>query len=166
MYVLHAGHSLSPAALLAVGAAAGLLATLVANVPMHRQSEGSTPAFVAAGALTRSELTEVSGGAASAVHYAAGVASGLLFALAAWALDRALPATARIPGTRLEWAPHVLAGLLLLGFLFVSFGYLVLPLFGREARSRAGTVRKQWFVTATVYVAALLVLVPVGAAVV
>lgn len=166
MFVLHVGHSVPLTTRLLAGAVAGLLAAVVTNLPMHRQSEGATPAFVVASAFSGRALTEVSNGLASAVHYGAGVLAGLLFAGLAWWLDRLLPPSALIPETRIAIAPHVVAGLLVYAAAFSLFAYLVLPAFGGEATARAETVRRQWLVTAGVYVAALLVLVPVVAMVV
>ncbi|MFC7176059.1 hypothetical protein [Halosegnis marinus] len=60
----------------AVGAVAGLVATVAMNVPMHRLPEGSTPPFVAAGALTGEGPADVDPVLASGTHYAAGVLGG------------------------------------------------------------------------------------------
>ena len=44
--------------------------------------------------------------------------------------------------------------------LFVFFAYVVLPLFGKEAASRARQVRNDWAIAATVYTVALTALLP------
>jgi hypothetical protein len=145
----------------AIGAFAGLLATVLMNLPMRRLREGSTPPFVAASALTGDELTAVSGGAASAVHYAAGTLAGVSFTLVAEGVETLMTPRLILAGTGLPLIPHLAAGLIVFAFLFVFFAYLVLPTFGGEAIERAARVRNDWAISASVYTAALLVLVPV-----
>jgi hypothetical protein len=57
---------------LAVGGVAGLAAALVMDLPMSRQSEGFTPAYIAASVLRRSPPSDVSFRDANLVHHAAG----------------------------------------------------------------------------------------------
>lgn len=159
---LHAGHVGPPpvGTRLLVAVLAGLLATVVMNLPIQSQSEGTAPTFVVAAALTRTDLTEVSPRTASATHYLLGVLAALAHALSAIGLERALPTAAYLPSVRLYVAPHLVAGLLLLGVVFGGFAYLVLPLVGGPARDRAATIRTQWLVSSAVYVGALLLAVP------
>lgn len=164
---LHAGH-VGPPPLetrLLVALVAGVLATVVATVPVQVQSEGTTPSFVAVAVLTRSEPADVSSRTASAVHHVGGVLAALAHALSAVGLEALLGPETFLASVRLYVAPHLLAGLLLLGVLFGGFAYVVLPLAGGEVHDRAARVRTQWLVTATVYVAALLAAVPAVTAV-
>ncbi|MFB6205494.1 MAG: hypothetical protein ABEJ05_03065 [Haloglomus sp.] len=151
-----------------LGALAGLLATVLMNVPMQRLPEGSTPPFVAAGALTGEDLTAVSEGLASLVHYAAGTLAGVSFVLLAEAIERFVAARGGAPGFDLVIAgsgirlvPHIIAGAVTFSILYLFFAYLVLPLFGKEASARVRAVRNDWAISAAVYTAALVVLIPV-----
>lgn len=146
---------------LAVGAVAGLLATAVMTVPMKRLPEGTTPTFVAAGALTGEALTEVSERLAAIVHYVVGTLAGVLFAFVAVAFENVIPTSVTIPRVEIGAIAHLLAGLLIFGFLAAVFGYLVLPVFGGEAAERADRVRNDWTVAAAVYTVAVMVFVPV-----
>jgi hypothetical protein len=146
---------------LGIGAFAGLLATVLMNLPMRRLVEGSTPPFVAASALTGEPLTEVSEGLASLVHYAAGTLAGAGFILAAETIESLLLVRYVLAGTGLPLVPHLAAGGITFSVLFLFFGYVVLPLFGGEAADRAARVRNDWAISAAVYTAAVLVLIPV-----
>lgn len=159
---LHVGHVGPPPieTRLLLAVLAGVLATVIMNVPIQRQSEGTAPTFVVAAALTGRNLTEVSPRAASVVHYVLGVLAALAHTLAAVGLEQALPTAAYLDSVRLYLAPHLVAGLLLLGVVFGGFAYVVLPLAGGPARDRAATVRTQWLVSSAVYVAALLAAIP------
>jgi hypothetical protein len=130
------------------------------NAPMHRLAEGSAPPFVAASLLTDQPVSEVPSGTASGVHYGAGLLAGAVFGLLAVGLRSVLPADPVIPGTALALAPHVAAGALVLAFLYLFFAYLVLPRATDWGASRRRQVRNAWATSATVYVVALLVLVP------
>jgi len=144
----------------ALFAAAGIAATVVANAPMARLDEGQTPPFVAASALTGEPPAEVSPALASAVHYVAGALAGVVFALLSAGLERpavGLPTEPHLPETAVPAVPALLAALGIFGFLYAVFGALVLPLFGGFARERARRIRRDWAVSAGVYTAALLV---------
>jgi hypothetical protein len=119
---------------------------------MRRLVEGSTPPFVAASALTGEPLTEVSEGLASLVHYAAGTLAGAGFILAAETIESLLLVRYVLAGTGLPLVPHLAAG---------GITFAVLPLFGGEAADRAARVRNDWAISAAVYTAAVLVLIPV-----
>lgn len=159
---LHATHAEPPGLTvrLVVGLAAGLLAAVVANVPMGRLREGQTPPFVAARALTGDPLPEVSAGLATGLHYATGALGGLLFALVGFGLERVLPTAPALPGVVLPVYPSVAAlGLVALsGFGLVAS--VLLPRFGGSARDRAARVRRDWAVVVAVYAVALGVAVP------
>ncbi|PSP99443.1 hypothetical protein BRC89_04670 [Halobacteriales archaeon QS_4_70_19] len=169
LVVAHAGEaSFGLGAAVGIGAFAGLLATALMNLPMQRLPEGSTPPFVAAGALTGDELTEVSEGLASLVHYAAGTLAGIGFVLVAEGVERVGAARGGIPGgdivlggTGIRLVPHFVAAMATFSVLFLFFGYVVLPLFGKEARDRARHVRNDWAISAAVYTAAVTLLLPV-----
>lgn len=155
-----------------LGALAGLLATVLMNLPMQRLPEGSTPPFVAAGALTGEALSEVASGVASLAHYASGTLTGVGFVLFAEGIETLILQRGGAPGfdlvlggTGLLLVPHLIAAAATFSVLFVFFGYIVLPLVGREARSRARRVRNDWAVSAAVYTAALGVVLPVLTAV-
>jgi hypothetical protein len=166
--VAHVGDTgLGLRAAIGIGALAGLLATVLMNLPMQRLPEGSTPPFVAAGALTGEALSEVSAPVASLVHYAAGTLAGVGFVLVAESVERFVRAQGGAPGfelaitgTGLLLVPHLIAAATTFSVLFLFFGYVVLPLFGKEAHDRAGRVRNDWAISATVYMVALVVVIP------
>lgn len=166
--VAHVGSTLGLQAAIGVGAFAGLLATILMNLPMQRLPEGSTPPFVAAGALTGEALSEVSAGLASLVHYAAGTLAGVGFVLAAEGVETVVAAQGGAPGfdlvlvgTGLLIVPHFIAAMVTFSVLFLFFAYVVLPLFGKDAANRARQVRNDWAISAAVYTAALTVVLPV-----
>ena len=145
----------------AVAAVAGLLATLVATGAMALLSEGYVPPYVAASALFGEPPGKVSRRQADAAHYAAGLLAGLLFELLVVGIEAvrdATVATAVVVGNVLALA-DVLAVLLVVGFLYWFFGYVVFPRYGdrlyddEEHRKR---VRFHWLVSANVYGLALL----------
>lgn len=151
------------AVLLPVGAVAGLAGAVAMDVPMGRHPEGWTPAFVAASVLRRTEPGAVRFRDASVVHHAAGVAAGLLYALLAAPLGVVLAGTVPTPGVEtLPVAAHLLAALGVIAFIYAFFAYLVLPRAGEGvAGERTTAVRGQWFRSAVVFGAALVVVVPV-----
>lgn len=156
-FVLHINDVPGTTGRVALGAVAGLLATVVMNIPMQRRPEGSTPPFVAAGALTGEALDDVDPKLASGVHYSAGVLGGVLFTLLAIGFESTLPFTAALTGVGLRLVPLFLATFLTYGFLVAFFAYLVLPTFGKAATARAEQVRTDWVVSAGVYAVALAV---------
>lgn len=159
---LHAGHSTPPAlpTRLAIGVGAGLLATVVANVPTTRQPDGRTPSFVTAAALTGDALVDVSERAATVVHYGVGGLAGGLLAALELVFEAALEPMLFLATVRLYTVPHLLAGAAVLAALYVVFAYGVLPRYDLPAE-RMARIRQQWAVSATTYTLSLLVLVPV-----
>jgi hypothetical protein len=149
-----------------VGLVVGLVATVVMNVPMHRLPEGSTPPFVAAGALTGTEPAEVDPPLASGVHYLAGTLGGVFYTVVALGVESVGGFRLLTPVGGAELVPHLLAVLATFAFLVAFFAYLVLPTFGGSVRERSRLVRRDWVVSAGVYALALLVVVPVALAVV
>lgn len=161
---LHAFHETPPDLPLRVllNAVAGLAATAVMNVPMNTLPEGTAPPFVAASVISGDAPFETDSRLANAVHYASGTLAGVLFTVIVVLFEAGLatgPNAADVPFTPLPVVPHALAGLSTYALLLAGFGYVVLPRYGPgEIHER---VRHDWTISAAVYVAALLVLVPV-----
>lgn len=153
---LHVSDVATPTSRLAVGVVAGLLAAVLANVPMRRLPEGTAPPFVTAGALVGETLSEVDPTLASGVHYASGALGGALFTLLSLGFERALPPRAVLAGVGLRAAPLALATLCTYAAVVLAFGYVVLPLAGGEATARASQVRRDWVVTTAAYTVALV----------
>jgi hypothetical protein len=151
--------SLSVPGLALVGATAGLLATLVMDVPMRALlAEGMTPPFVAAGALTGSDTADAPRRVALAVHYGSGTGAGLTFTaltLLAATLGAPGPAVAGVPVLALA-----VAALVQLPVMVAFFSYFVLPRYGTVAPGRVPQVRREWLVSAAVYVASVAALFP------
>jgi hypothetical protein len=133
-----------------LGAAAGLLATLVMDVAMRRLPEGTTPPFVAAGVLSDEPLGSAPALLATAVHYVAGIGSGVLLAGLALAAESLLNLSA-LPA-------HVVAAVVQLPVMIAFFSYLVVPVYGRVPADRVDRVRTDWALSAGVYVVALTAL--------
>ncbi|MFC7234378.1 hypothetical protein [Halosegnis marinus] len=144
----------------AVGAVAGLVATVAMNVPMHRLPEGSTPPFVAAGALTGEGPADVDPVLASGTHYAAGVLGGGFYTVVSLVAEGLYAPDLYIVRAGQPLVAHVLAVLATFAFLVAFFAYLVLPRFGGPVYERARLVRRDWTVSAAVYALALAVVVP------
>jgi hypothetical protein len=116
--------SLSVPALVVVGAVAGLLATLVMDVPMRALlAEGMTPPFVAAGALTGSDTADAPRRVALAVHYGSGTAAGLTFT--ALTLLAGTVAPGRVPQVRREWLVSAAVYVASVAALFPALVWLV-----------------------------------------
>lgn len=158
---VHAGHATPPPPVvrIAIGMLAGFFAALVAGVPMDRLAEGRTPTYVAASVLYAAPPADLADSQVRSVRYTAGILAGALFGALAAAVDAVAPAVAVLPGG-LPLLSHLLAGIGALAALYVFFGHVVLPRFGREKADVAGRVRRHWAVSATVYVLALLAFVP------
>jgi len=136
---------------LLLGGAAGLLATLVMDIAMRRLPEGTTSPYVAAGTLTDTSLAAASHRLAMAVHYVAGTGSGLLLVTLALGVEQV---------ANLEPLPSFLvAAFVQLPVMIAFFSYFVVPQYGRVPRERVGRVRRDWALSATVYVVALTLLV-------
>lgn len=151
--------SLSVPALALVGATAGLLATLVMDVPMRALlAEGMTPPFVAAGALTGSDTATAPRWVALAVHYGSGTGAGLIFT----ALVSAA-ATVGVPGPAAVGLPVLalaVAALVQFPVMVVFFSSVVLPRYGTVEEMRVPQIRHDWLRSAAVYVASVAVLLP------
>ena len=141
-----------------LGGAAGLLATLAVDVVLRWLPEGTTVPYVAAGALSDASLSSVSHRLAVVVHYGAGTGSGLLFA----ALGLAVEGLSGLS----PLLSFLVAALVQLPLMIVFFSYIVVPTYGRVPSERVGRLRRDWALSATVYIVALtiLVAVPVSAA--
>jgi hypothetical protein len=145
----------------AVAAVAGLLATAVMTGAMSLLSEGYVPPYVAASALFDEAPGRVSRRQADAAHYAAGLAAGLLFELLVVVVEGvrdATVATALVLGNVLTLS-DLLAAVLVVGFLYAFFGYVVFPRYGDrlyDDEALRARVRFHWLVSANVYGIALL----------
>lgn len=146
---------------LSVAAVAGLVATLGMTVAMRLQSRGYVPAYVAAAALWRRPPERVSWSAANAVHLVAGMLAGALFEGLVVVGERLRPALGMDVEAAIADLVSVteLLALAIVGvFLYGFFAWLVFPRYGGAAyESGAETVRRQWVVSAVVYVCLLLV---------
>jgi hypothetical protein len=148
-------------AVVAAGAAAGLVAALVMDLPMVRQPDGFTPAFVAAAVVRGRTPDAVSFRDANVVHHAAGVLAGVLYAVIVLALGVAVG-----PGvdpTALAGAAvvHALAVAAVVGFIYVVFAHLVLPRAGGTIyEERATAVRGQWLRSSLVFGVAMALVAP------
>ncbi|MFC4357394.1 hypothetical protein ACFO0N_05450 [Halobium salinum] len=143
-----------------LGAVAGLVAAVAMTVPMSKQSEGFTPAYVAAAALRGSRPDDVRFRDAVLAHHVAGLlvgaAYGFLFALLGALLPRLV---AVADGVAL--LPHVASVALVVAFVYVFFAYLVLPRTGGVVyEEQATAVRGQWLRSTLVFGAALSVVGP------
>ena len=144
---------------LAVGVVAGVVAALVMDWPMSRQPEGFTPAYIAAGVLTRSPPADVRFRTAMIAHHLAGGLAGLLYGLVAIGVDRAMPTLGAAFGVSLP--AHLLGVVVVVGFIYAFFAHLVLPRAGgRPYEEQATAVRGQWLRSALVYGVTVLVVVP------
>jgi hypothetical protein len=143
-----------PAALparLVAGAIAGFIATLVMDIPMGRLPEGETSYYVAAGVLEGESLESAPNQTATAVHYGAGTLSGALFVGVTAAAELVLLGS-----------PSVLAVLVAivvqLPIMIAFFSYFVLLIYGRVPEERVPQVRRDWAISASMYVAVVAVL--------
>lgn len=154
----------SPVGIVVVGVGIGLLATLVMDVPMRLLlSEGMTPPFVAAGAVTGTDTADAPRNVAMGIHYGSGVGAGVIFATLVAATGTVLSVGPTVGGIALS-ALAVAAGVQL-PVMIAFFSYFVLPTYGTVARQRIGPIRRSWAVSAVVYVAAVAVLLPLAAGV-
>lgn len=140
------------------GAIAGLVAAVAMDVPMGRQPDGWTPAFVATAVLTRTGLDDVSFQQASVVHHAAGIAAGALYGILMVALTGLL-----LPGVwrSVSLLAHVLGVIAVTLFIYLVFSHVVLPRVGGAVyEERATAVRGQWLRSSLVFAAALTIAGP------
>jgi hypothetical protein len=143
-----------PAALparLVVGAIAGFVATLVMDIPMRRLPEGETSYYVAAGVLEGEPLESAPDQTATAVHYGAGTLSGTLFVAVTVAAELLL-------GSAPSLLAVILAIVVQLPIMIAFFSYFVLVVYGQVPDERVPQVRRDWALSASVYVAVVAVL--------
>jgi len=144
---------------LAVAIIVGVVAALVMDWPMSRQPEGFTPAYIAAGVLTRTQTGDVRFRTAMIAHHLAGGLAGLLYALVALGVDRVSPGLSPVVGVGLH--AHLIGVVAVVGFIYAFFAHLVLPRAGgRPYEEQATAVRGQWLRSALVYGLTVLLLVP------
>ena len=137
----------------------GVLAAVVMDFPMARQTEGFTPAYIAASVLTRSQPDTVGFAAAFAVHHVSGAAAGILYAAVYLTAVGPLPAGPAVGGVAAM--PHALGTLAVAGFIYAFFAYLVLPRRGRRIyEERSTAVRGQWLRSVVVFGATVALAVP------
>jgi hypothetical protein len=146
---LQTGLSLPERVLL--GGAAGLLATLVMDTVMRRLPEGTTPPYIAAATLTETQVSSVPHRLALTVHYGAGTASGLLLVVLALVVET-------VAGLG-PLASFVVAGVVQLPVTVAFFSYVVVPTYGHVPGDRVPRLRRDWALSATVYVITVTVLV-------
>jgi hypothetical protein len=138
---------------LVVGVGVGMVATLAMDVPMGWLPEGTTAPSVAAGTLGDQPLASAPEGVATAVHYAAGVGTGVLFlavvVVVEWLLDVGTVVAVSVTAV----------GLFVVMNVFFSF--VVLPMYDRVPDRRIGTVRRDWALSAAAHLVVTSVLVGV-----
>ncbi|MFB6125811.1 MAG: hypothetical protein ABEJ79_00720 [Halolamina sp.] len=146
------------------GAVAGLLAAAVMDVPMSRQPEGFTPAYITAAVVTRTAPSAVSFERAMVVHHVTGLLAGVLYGLVAFAAEALLTrvgVAVAVDGAAAVVA-HVVGVVGVVAFVYVFFAHLVLPRAGGVVyEERATAVRGQWLRSAMVFGGAMLVAAPV-----
>ncbi|QIB75116.1 hypothetical protein GL213_04830 [Halogeometricum borinquense] len=142
-----------------LSAFSGFVAALVMGVPMSRQEDGFTPAYIAASILRGTTPDEVSEGDAYVTHYGAGVLAGILYAVAYTALAALLPPLVSV-GSMLV-LPHAVATAVVVGFVYSFFAHLVLPRAGKRVyEERSTAVRGQWLRSSFVFGLTLVVVLP------
>ena len=143
---------------LALGAVVGLAAAVVMDIPMWRQEEGFTPAYIAASVFRRTSPENVDFLDANLVHHVAGVVSGIFYAIVYLVVDGIIP---ELPLAGVDIVPHLLSMVAVVVSIYFLFSYFVLPRAGRGIyEERATAVRGQWLRSSLVFGMALLVLGP------
>ena len=146
-----------------VCAVCGVLAAVVMDYPMAKQTEGFTPAYIAASVLTRASPSSVDFRDAFLVHHVAGAAAGVLYALL-YLPAAVLPDVASVGGVGA--APHAIATLGVAAFIYAFFAHLVLPRRGRGIyEERATAVRGQWLRSVVVFGVTVAAVVPAATSV-
>ncbi|KAB1189237.1 hypothetical protein GJR98_07875 [Haloferax sp. MBLA0077] len=142
----------------ALGALVGVAAAVVMDIPMWRQEEGFTPAYIAASVLQRTRPDDVDFLDANLVHHVAGAISGAFYAVVYLAIDSLLP---EAPLLGVDFAPHVVSTGVVVASIYFLFSYFVLPRAGRSIyEERATAVRGQWLRSSLVFGVTLFVLAP------
>ncbi|OYR38384.1 hypothetical protein DJ82_12460 [Halorubrum sp. Ib24] len=142
---------------LALGPVVGLLATLAMDRVMPRLPEGTTAPRVAASVLTNTSVDRAPERLATWVHYVAGGGSRLLFVGLVSAVQVGLGVGA--PVALAVASPVMLA--LMIGF----FALVPLPRARGIPRQRLATIRRDWAVSAAVYVVAAAMVVALASGV-
>jgi len=135
----------------------GLLATLAMDPVMARLPEGTTAPKVAAGVLTDTSVDDAPERLATRVHYVAGAGSGVLFVGLVVAVG-----TVAGTGTAMTLA---IAGLVMLTLMVGFFAVVPLPRATGLARQRLSRIRRDWAISAAVYVVVAAGLVGIAATV-
>ena len=147
-----------------VCAVCGVLAAVVMDFPMSKQTEGFTPAYIAASVLARSRPSSVEFRSAFVVHHVAGAAAGVLYAIVYLLSAGPLPGVAGVGGVSV--VPHLFATLVVAAFIYVFFAHLVLSRRGRGIyEERATAVRGQWLRSVVVFGGTVAVVVPAATSV-
>ena len=140
------------------GGFAGFVAAMVMVLPMGRQSDGWTPAFIAAAALARTTPEAISMGRASVVHHVTGLLAGSVYGILLYGLSGSIHRT--------NWydvsvVNHIVAVTCVVVGVYLVFAHLVLPRAGGEVyEERATAVRGQWVRSTLTFAAALAVVGP------
>lgn len=142
---------------LALGPIVGLLATLAMDPVMARLPEGTTAPKVAAGVLTDTPVDDAPERLATWVHYVAGGGSGILFVGLATAV-----ATVTGFGTA---ATLAIAGAVMVALMVGFFALVPLPRAPGLPRQRLPTIRRDWAISAVVYVLVAAAVVAVASSI-
>lgn len=143
---------------LALGAVVGLAAAVVMDIPMWRQEEGFTPAYITASVFRRTAPENVDFLDANIVHHVAGILSGVFYGAVYLVVDGVLP---ELPLAGVDFVPHLASMVVVVVSVNFMFSYFVLPRAGRGIyEERATAVRGQWLRSSLVFGVALLVLGP------
>jgi hypothetical protein len=151
----------SPLAALAFlfgGGVAGFVAAVAMDVPMNRQPEGWTPAWLAAATVRRTSPDAIPFRDASAAHHGAGVLAGAGYGLLTFLLGLAAPWPA-FAGVSV--VGHLVAVVVVTLFIYGFFAHFVLPRVGGQVyEERATAVRGQWLRSALTFAAVMTVAGP------
>ncbi|WP_410766953.1 hypothetical protein [Haloferax sp. DFSO60] len=141
-----------------LGALVGVAAAVVMDIPMWRQDEGFTPAYIAASVFRRARPDEVSFIDANVVHHLAGAMAGILYAFVFLLSDWVLP---ELPLFGTDALPHIISSLFVMVWIYLLFAHLVLPRAGRSIyEERATAVRGQWLRSSLVFGVTMFLLAP------
>ncbi len=135
----------------------GLLATLAMDPVMARLREGTTAPKVAASVLTDTPVGNASERLATWVHYVAGVGSGVLFV-------GLVAAVGTLAGTGTA-VTLVIAGHVMVALMVGFFALVPLPRATGLAHQRLPQIRRDWAISAAVYVFVAASLVAVATAI-
>ena len=132
----------------------GLLATLAMDPVMARLPEGATAPKVAASVLTDTPVDDAPDRLATWVHYVAGAGSGLLFVGLIAAVGTLVGA-----GTVVTL---VIASLVMIVLMVGFFVLIPLPRATGLARQRLSQIRRDWAISAVIYVLAAATLIAIA----